>query len=107
MANQRLQKLSEIDEHVLALLKKDIPLILGWDGELGTCLVAGIEHAKDMGPDETAFDQDEWLVYEVSDGLPGDRSTATSFYTFDEAQKAFDEVCTKMHENIMTKGFGG
>ena len=100
MPKKKLQTLSEIDKHVLALLKENIPLILGWDGELGTCLVAGLERKTEMGPDEWAFDQDEWLVYEVSDGLPGDRSMCTSFYTFDEAQKAFDEVCAKMRERV-------
>lgn len=92
VAGPKKQVLSEIDEHVLALLRKDVPLILGWDQEKSLYLIAAIDRAEDMAEDEAAFDQDEWLVYEVSDGLPGDRSASASYFTFDEANKAFDDA---------------
>ncbi len=93
----KLQQLGELDGFVLALLKKDVPLIVGWDAEKSLFLIANIEFASDMGPDEAAFDQESWLVYEVSDGLPGERGMCVSYYGFDEAQEAFDEACKRGH----------
>jgi len=86
-----MQTLSTIDALVLPLLKEGVPIILAWDGAKNIWLEAVIS-----GPDcddDPPFDQDEWLEYQVSEGLPGERTFAESFYTFEDAQKAFDEMC--------------
>jgi hypothetical protein len=91
---KRLQKLTNlIDKHVLALLRLDVPLVLAWDERSHVFLIAGIDYADVMGPDEIAFDQPSWLTYDVSDGLPGNRSYSEHYYTFEEAQRAFERMC--------------
>lgn len=87
----RLQKLSALDEMVMALLKEDVPLILGWDGEKNIFMEAIISDVS--CDDDPPFDQGEWLEYMVSEGLPGARSAAESYYTFADAQTAFDVCC--------------
>lgn len=88
---KRLQKLDLIDKHVLALLNVDVPLILGWDGELDVYLVAVL--ADENCDDDPPFDQETWIEYQVSDGLPGARSESNSYYSFKEANDGFDEMC--------------
>lgn len=89
------QELSEIDRHLYALVKADVPMIVGWDVEKHIFIVVGIDRAEDVEPDCIPFDQDDWLVYEVSDGFPGDRSSSESYFSFDEAQTAFTSACER------------
>ena len=90
---KRIQKLDEIDQHVWELLKKGVPLILGWDGDLDIFLTADISGPE--ADDDPPFDQEEWLEYMVSDGLPGQRTTAESYYSFKDAQAGFEDACAE------------
>lgn len=94
--NQRQkQVLSPTDELVRALLLTIQPIIIDWSLERGYYLIADLVYESDA--EEAPFDQDTWLAYEVSDGVPGERTTCTTFYTYEEAAKEFqaaiDRVC--------------
>lgn len=99
MAKARKQKLGPIDKLVLALLRKDVPLILGWDGKRGVYLVAAL--CDEDSDDEPPFDQPDWIEYQVSDGLPGDRFSSSNYYSFEEAQRGFDEACQEPQQRKM------
>lgn len=100
---KRLQKLGPIDEHVRALLDFGIPeMLLAWDAELCVYLVATLCEESDEPP----FDQKDWVEYQVSDGLPGDRSFSNDFYTFEEANKNFEKVCKEAKREIDEVGTG-
>lgn len=80
-----------LDEHVLALLKEDVPLILGWDGDHQYYIIAEYFPEAQDGSERPG----PRVEYQVSDGLPGDRASSEDFSTFAEASKAFDEMCAK------------
>lgn len=84
------QDLSVVDMMVVALLKEGVPLMLGWDAEKDIWLEAVLSDSS--CDDDPPFEQEEWLEYQVSDGLPGARSSCESYYTFEDAQKAFDRL---------------
>lgn len=93
---EEVPPLSEIDKLVLELLKKNVPLILGWDGELGVFMIADYIEEPEEGSERPA----PRIEYQISDGLPGDRTSSEDYYTFEEAQKAFDEFCDFQRKKI-------
>lgn len=88
---------AKIDALVRELLKEDVPLILAWNKKLQVFLVAELVIDPEDGDGEK-------LEYQVSDGLPGDRTESQDFITFDEAQTAFDARCAS--EQPRQRGWG-
>ena len=68
----------------------EVPLILEWNRQLQIYLVASLEDYDPTTGDVLDFERVE---YQVSNGLPGDRTSSQDFDTFDEAKTAFDARC--------------
>lgn len=77
----------KIDTLVLKLLKEDVPLIVSWNRKLGIYLLATFADC------ETNVER---LEYQLSNGLPGDRTESEDFDTFEEAESAFEERCARL-----------
>lgn len=80
-----------VDELVTQLLEHCPELILDHNEELGVYILPAV--IEDGEPDCGPYPR---LEYQVSDGLPGERSSSVDCDTYEEAKKEYIDMCQEV-----------
>lgn len=97
---ETLPPMSDEDKKVLALVQlQQGPIILQWDWEIGAFLI--VDYIEEEPGGERPVPR---LEYQLSNGVPGDRTTSEDYYTYAEAIGAWDEFCQNLRGRRMRRG---